>query len=155
MGVSACINKHFRSDDRINRKPFIIFTVFYWLLCFILPYSILRLYIADVLLPFTIPLTAFSYIVISVGQVLFIVFLISFWLMFTVFILCQNIRRLHDMNAGSGICFIYFLFFVPIMVPWYSVALAAWEVLVLFQLVLFIHPGTKGENKYGKDPLMN
>lgn len=150
MVFSDFLNEHFRYDDRISRKPFIVFTVLYWLLCFILPYLILIL-IAEHYFNIQISLISpeFSYVISSVVSLFASLFYFGFWLMCSVFIVCQSIRRLHDLNLTGGICFVYFLFFVFI-ITWGMLWLG---ILLLFQLILFILPGTEGENEYGGDPL--
>ena len=137
------VNKNFHYKGRINRKPYICFMILYLLLCFILPSFVLT-YAMNMHTPFDLGMMELSYILSSFAKLFIFLLYGGFWLMFSIFIIFQTIRRLHDLNLTGGICLIYLLCFLP--------GTITWGILLLFQLLLFLPDGTAGPNQYGEDP---
>lgn len=135
---NSLTKKYFQFSGRANRKEYIVFTVFFFLLC-----KFLELFVFSDLVNSDIRSMNFyeieSYIYIALFFVLFL-FIPS---------LSITVRRLHDLNLnGWWVLFIYLLTMLYIIFFKQYVFLFGY----IIDTPLLILKGTSGTNKYGEPP---
>ncbi len=136
--INSITKKYFQFSGRANRKEYIVFTVFFFLLC-----KFLELFVFSDLVNSDIRSMNFyeieSYIYIALFFVLFL-FIPS---------LSITVRRLHDLNFnGWWLLFIYLLTMLYIIFFKQYIFLFGY----IIDTPLLIFKGTSGTNKYAEEP---
>ncbi|WNY27266.1 DUF805 domain-containing protein [Methanolapillus ohkumae] len=133
MELFNFIAETYTYEGRLNRMPYILMTIGFWIL------------IAINTLFYISSISFVDSHEFNIGGILILVFIFAdmvIILFITVFIFFQTIRRLHDMNQSGWLCLIKLLYIIPFLNI----------VAILFDIILFIFDGTVGPNQYGEDP---
>ncbi|MCL2862595.1 MAG: DUF805 domain-containing protein [Methanimicrococcus sp.] len=144
------MKKYFSYKGRLNRRPYflrwlgaaisaVIFGILLWAIISFIAAPIISGIGSDVTIGDII-----NVILTSLLLIIFALLFILFCLVCIVFMLLQAIKRLHDLDKSGWYLLILFGILVPLIGKFIVLALV---------LYLLLANGTKGENRFGPDPL--
>ncbi|MDR2944166.1 MAG: DUF805 domain-containing protein [Methanosarcinales archaeon] len=142
-GISRKYNDLFTFKGRLPRRPY-IFLIIICILLLILNYFVIYA-LLNLDLQAEVPFLQTEIMLDLTGLIFFIIFILYliFWVTITIYVTCQSIRRLHDLNLSG--------FWILLRVFWILGQINIIFIIIafLFELILLLKKGSSGMNRYG------